>query len=526
MKDTAVHLALIILFAIIIRWAISLHPYSGAGKPPMHGDYEAQRHWMEITFNLPVEDWYHNTTDNDLQYWGLDYPPLTAYHSLALGIVSDYLNESWVTLHKSRGIESYDHKLFMRYTVLIVDLLIYLPATFVYFLFCSSGLYDRSNQLVFCTISLLYPGLMLIDYGHFQYNCVSLGFALWGVIGLCTGHDLLGSVAFVLALNYKQMELYHAVPFFCYLLGRCIAQLRKNFQDGVVMLLKISAVVLVAFFVCWIPFLRNWEQIVQVLHRLFPFSRGLFEDKVANVWCSLSLVIKFKQIFEIPSVIKICLMTTLLCIIPSSLDLLFRPSISKFKYSLVNSSLIFFLFSFQVHEKSILIVALPISLLLPEHFFACMWFLLISTFSMLPLLVKDGLVMAYLASTTLFYLMCDILTCDEFQKRIYSGGKNVSPTSKRKKFFLEKNYRPIIAVFGASVTGMMILTALLLAVEPPERYPDLFPLGISAYSCVHFLLFLVYFHWHQFQIGPNRIPSESNEGQKIIHDISRKKKTK
>lgn len=25
---------------------------------------------------------YLNTTDNDLNYWGLDYPPLTAYHSL------------------------------------------------------------------------------------------------------------------------------------------------------------------------------------------------------------------------------------------------------------------------------------------------------------------------------------------------------------------------------------------------------------------------------------------------------------
>ena len=29
----------------------------GAGKPPMFGDYEAQRHWMEITYNLPVNEW-------------------------------------------------------------------------------------------------------------------------------------------------------------------------------------------------------------------------------------------------------------------------------------------------------------------------------------------------------------------------------------------------------------------------------------------------------------------------------------
>jgi len=28
---------------------------------------------------------YVNGTDNDLEYWGLDYPPLTAYHSWLLG---------------------------------------------------------------------------------------------------------------------------------------------------------------------------------------------------------------------------------------------------------------------------------------------------------------------------------------------------------------------------------------------------------------------------------------------------------
>ena len=30
---------------------------TGEGKGPMFGDYEAQRHWMEITYHLPVEEW-------------------------------------------------------------------------------------------------------------------------------------------------------------------------------------------------------------------------------------------------------------------------------------------------------------------------------------------------------------------------------------------------------------------------------------------------------------------------------------
>lgn len=49
---------------------------AGKGEPPMHGDFEAQRHWMEVTANLPAGEWYFNGTHNDLQYWGLDYPPL------------------------------------------------------------------------------------------------------------------------------------------------------------------------------------------------------------------------------------------------------------------------------------------------------------------------------------------------------------------------------------------------------------------------------------------------------------------
>jgi len=47
----------------------------------MHGDFEAQRHWMELTIHLPVSQWYFY----DLEWWGLDYPPLTAYHSWFLG---------------------------------------------------------------------------------------------------------------------------------------------------------------------------------------------------------------------------------------------------------------------------------------------------------------------------------------------------------------------------------------------------------------------------------------------------------
>jgi alpha-1,3-glucosyltransferase len=231
---------------------------------------------------------------------------------------------------------------------------------------------------------------MLIDNGHFQYNDISLGFFIAAVTFLSRGYDLSGSVFFVLALNYKQMELYHAVPFFAYLLGRCVF-VKKSF----VKLLAIAATVLTTFAIIWSPFLTDIESTKQVLSRIFPVARGVFEDKVANIWCSINSVgFKLKESFDQQALLKLCLGSTLLLLLPSNIHLFFRPSIKNFLLSLVNTSFVFFLCSFQVHEKSILLVAIPVALYCAQSdvskhatLFGS-WFLIVSTFSMFPLLVR------------------------------------------------------------------------------------------------------------------------------------------
>lgn len=77
----------IVIIAIFFRLLVGLHSYSGEGVAPVYGDFEAQRHWMEITVNVPLKDWYRNTGANDLKYWGLDYPPLSAYWAYITGLV-------------------------------------------------------------------------------------------------------------------------------------------------------------------------------------------------------------------------------------------------------------------------------------------------------------------------------------------------------------------------------------------------------------------------------------------------------
>ena len=130
-------------------------------------------------------------------------------------------------------------------------------------------------------LTLLQPALILIDHSHFQYNCISLGFALWDIVAMVTQHDILGSIAFTLALNYKQMELYHAVPFFCFLLRKA---LRTSGTTPFRKITFLRLTVVLTFLVCWFPFITRPHLVPQVLHRLFPFTRGLYEDKVAT-WC-------------------------------------------------------------------------------------------------------------------------------------------------------------------------------------------------------------------------------------------------
>uniref|UniRef100_A0A4W5S034 Alpha-1,3-glucosyltransferase n=1 Tax=Hucho hucho TaxID=62062 RepID=A0A4W5S034_9TELE len=211
-----------VLLGLTARWAVSLNSYSGAGKPPMFGAYETQRHWQELTYYLPVHEWYFN----NLKYWVCLYTHthklfLTlCHHVYVLPCRAKRINPEWVELHTSQGYESLAHKMFMRVTAKTTEgqvsnnLLIYVPAVVLYCFYLLEGSNKRSPVS-------LYTGLILIDYGHFH---ISLGLALWGVVGLGLGWDMLGSLAFVLALKYKQMELYHSLPFFCYLLGKCVKQ--------------------------------------------------------------------------------------------------------------------------------------------------------------------------------------------------------------------------------------------------------------------------------------------------------------
>ena len=192
--------------------------------------------------------------------------------------------------------------------------------------------------------------------------------------------------------------------------------------------LKIALVTLLSFLLLLFPFLwsspKPWDMTCQIFSRLFPLSRGLYEDKVANVWCALSPFLKFKNYFTINQLVSLSGLSTLIVILPGSIGAFlcsalggvpnsklnaspFSQSISMNQssgllLSLVTSSLGFFLFSFQVHEKTILIPLLPLLLLLGEERTSqnykdsfitkdlILWMVNMSSFSLWPLALRDG----------------------------------------------------------------------------------------------------------------------------------------
>ncbi|MDP2435955.1 MAG: hypothetical protein Q8P67_09450 [archaeon] len=502
-----------------VRVAIAMLPYSGHATPPRYGDFEAQRHWMEVTVNLPARDWYRETADNELGYWGLDYPPLTAFVSQWFGMLAREVVPDLVALHESRGHESFSGKLFMRGSVLLCDLLVYWVS--VYHL-ATTLLHKRledPHSLTTATkpaspsltvaafragviLALFAPPLLLIDHGHFQYNCVCLGLCALAVSLIERRRPICGSAIFCLALNFKHMAAYFAPVFFCHLLRRSwesaygVVTIRQSqhqqhqqehqsnqpdqpnqiniarFVLAVFLrILPLACAVLGTFAMLWWPF-----DPLELLGRLVPVARGVFEDKVANFWCTLSVIIKVQHVLSKEALFLACFAATLLSILPSCANVLLRPSSpERFLLALGNTAMGFFLFSFQVHEKSVLFPMLPLLLatpLFPSHRGFVVWMLAVCSFSMYPLLIRDGHGLSYLVLQLLLLRL----------------------------FFPWRRSDLLHSVYKLMLLLMALVNILGLLFSPPPHLPDLLAVAISALSFFQFSVAWVMTHTLQFSL--------------------------
>jgi alpha-1,3-glucosyltransferase len=189
-----------------------------------------------------------------------------------------------------------------------------------------------------------------------------LGLFLFSLIlqSLPRPRPILSAIPFVLSLCFKQMALYYSPAIFIYLLSLSFPRLtRPNSR----LLIPLGTTVILTFLLVLLPFLLrpphpwNWDfpSVGQILNRVFPFGRGLWEDKVANTWCATNLFLKWRVRFPTSTLKLLSLLCVLAAISPGMVFIARMPLPKKLPEVFVLTALGFYLFGFQVHEKSILV---------------------------------------------------------------------------------------------------------------------------------------------------------------------------
>lgn len=411
----------------------------------------------------------------------------------------------------------------MRSTALISEYVTYVPALVIFLRHYgkSQGTGVTSASIALVAI-LMQPATMLIDHGHFQYNSVMLGFVVATLSSIYAGRLLWACIFFVAALGYKQMALYYAPVIFAYMLGNCFT---PNFLPA--RFIAIAIITLVAFATLFAPFLLGvlWDfqhhlpmppspffkvdsqsatgsiisQTLQVVHRCFPFARGLFEDKVANFWCFVNTFYKVRKIEPIIPLPRLSAFFTFMSILPSMMVIGAVPKRSLLPYALASSAWGFFLFSFQVHEKSVLLPLLPMTLLLgaknglsKEYRAWIGWANLLGVWTMYPLLKRDDLKTPYVVLTLLWAYL---LGLPPTSVGCYYDPSNLNEPGKPRPADDLHTFTKILHFWF--LVSMVFWHLFEAFEEPPTNKPDLW---VVINACIGAIGFAVCYLWSTWKL--------------------------
>ncbi|KAK6389810.1 glycosyl transferase [Meristemomyces frigidus] len=347
-------------------------------------DFEVHRNWLAITHSLPLKEWYYETTSE----WTLDYPPFFAYFEWLMSQAAVFADTAMLQV-KNLDYDSWQTVHFQRATVMITEsVLIY-----ALYLFIQSSPAASKKQSHAAALSiLLSPGLLIIDHIHFQYNGFLYGVLILSIVLARKPSGLLASgVAFAALLCLKHIYLYLAPAYFVYLLRTYCLGPRSIFDIRLANCIKLGVAIGIVAALAFGPFVY-YGQMPQVLSRLFPFSRGLCHAYWApNVWAMysfsdrvliyaapyLKLPVNYDAVNSVtrglvgdtsfavlPNITpRMTFVLTLAAQIPALAKLFFQPTWDNFVATLTLCGYASFLFGWHVHEKAILLVIIPFSLL-------------------------------------------------------------------------------------------------------------------------------------------------------------------
>lgn len=94
----------------------------------------------------------------------------------------------------------------------------------------------------------------------------------------------------VLAINFKQMALYFALPFGVYALAKLWQRHQGNLLKVSLSIIGLLVVFALTMTIIWSPFIYHGGEktVHDILYRVFPVRRGIFEGKVATFWCMVN----------------------------------------------------------------------------------------------------------------------------------------------------------------------------------------------------------------------------------------------
>ena len=254
---------------------------------------------------------------------------------------------------------------------------------------------------------LLSPGLLIIDHIHFQYNGFLYGLLVLSlVLARKKSTILISGLLFAVLLCLKHIYLYLAPAYFVFLLRAYCLGPKSIFHIKFGNSLKLGTGVITVFAAAFGPF-AYWDQMPQLLSRLFPFSRGLCHAYWApNVWAIYSFTDRV-LIYGMPpnpwsmqgwqnvvaprlglavnqdavnSVTRGLVGDTSFAVLPEVtarttfvltlffqvlplIKLFFDPTWDTFIGAVTLCGYASFLFGWHVHEKAILLVIIPFSLI-------------------------------------------------------------------------------------------------------------------------------------------------------------------
>ncbi|KAJ2533881.1 glycosyl transferase [Coemansia sp. RSA 1935] len=346
--------------------------------PSYHStDFEVHRNWLALTSSLPISQWYFENRSE----WTLDYPPFFAWFEWTMSVVARVWDPRIVDIN-NLGYASPSCVMFQRLTVLVSELVLFMALRRVVRIKGNTVQGQISMALVF-----LSPGFVFVDHVHFQYNGVLLGMLVYSISLIMEGRDLLAGTVFATLLCFKHIFMYVAPAYFVYLLRHYCAVYRNgrlNMKASVGRVVKLGSAVALVFGVSFGPFVAM-GQMSQVVGRLFPFKRGLchafwapnfwalyvFTDRILSITGASQLASSTRgrvgdtRFAILPNVTPLfTFVATLVAMAPALLVLMrrnLRPE--HFVQSLVLCALASFMFGWHVHEKAIILIAVPLGVL-------------------------------------------------------------------------------------------------------------------------------------------------------------------